>query len=331
MTAPGAGFLPNTFPRNEGFFSPMVVCTGTAGPRRPSFSPVMVTNNASAGDFAGLGLSDLTDLFIAPSSPTMDPDKIPLNQYPVWNNQQYPGASGFRYAYDGNSNAREYQDFSVGLQGVQADGKVLSYSDWTVTLDWQGKDANQNAQELQATLGEGLPFAYFTAPDAGNPAGTVIQLVTTPKNNPDTTPVTLTVTAYNTKGEKITTGKGPFELEISYSFVDARDKSTQTIDHFYGVFLPSTADWTLTTGANGNVTFAAKLTAATGNYFSVATLPTPDPVNDPKDKAAFLAFLPHAYTFVAGSTSSFNVDQATGKVTTSYVLQTTQVNGGSLG
>jgi endoglucanase Acf2 len=293
----------------------------------------MVNSNTSAGDFAGLGLSDLTDLFVTPSSPTADPDRVPLNQYPVWNNQQYPGAAGFRYAYDGNSNAREYQDFSVGLQGVRADGKVLSYSDWTVTLDWQGKDASQNAQELQATLGEGLPFAYFTAPDAGNPAGTEIQLVTTPKNNPDNTPVTMTVTAYDMDGNPIMgkTGKGPFELEISYSFVDARDKSTQTIDHFYGVFLPSTAVWSFTPGANGNVTFAAKLTAATGNYFSVATLPTPDPVNDPKDKAAFLTFLPHAYTFVTGATSSFNVDQATSKVTTSYVLQTAQVDGGSPG
>jgi endoglucanase Acf2 len=293
----------------------------------------MVNSNASAGDFAGLGLSDLTDLFITPSSPTADPDKVPLNQYPVWNNQQFPGAAGFRYAYDGNSNAREYQDFSVGLQGVQADGKVLSYSDWTVTLDWQGKDASQNAQELQATLGEGLPFAYLTAPDAGNPAGSVIQLVTTPKNNPDTTPVTVTVTAFDKDGKPILgdNGVGPFELEISYSLKDARDNSTQTIDHFYGVFLPSTATWTLTKGANGNVTFAAKLTKDTGNYFSVATLPTPDPVNDPKDNKAFLAFLPHAYTFVTGSTSSFSVDQATSKVTTSYVLQTTQVDGASLG
>jgi endoglucanase Acf2 len=293
----------------------------------------MVNSNASSGDFAGLGLSDLTDLFVPQSTQTTDPNSIPLNQYPVWNNQQFPGASGFLYPFDGNSNARQYQDFSVGLQGVQADGRVLGYSDWTVTLDWQGKDASNNAQELQSTLGEGLPFAYFTAPDAGNPAGTMIQLVTTPKVNPDQTAVTVTVTAYDTHGNVITgnAGTGPFEMEISYSFKDARDNSTQTIDHFYGVFLPSTAGWTLTPGANGNVTFAAKLTAATGNYFSVATLPTPNPVNDPKDKAAFLAFLPHAYTFVTGATSSFNVNQATGQVITSYVLQTTQVNGAALG
>ena len=37
---------------------------------------------------------------------------------------------------------------------------------------------------------------------------------------------------------------------------------------------------------------------------------------------AFKMFLPHAYTFVTGSTSSFNFDQSTGLVTTTYVLQT---------
>jgi hypothetical protein len=36
----------------------------------------------------------------------------------------------------------------------------------------------------------------------------------------------------------------------------------------------------------------------------------------------FTTFLPHAYTFVTGSTSSFNFNQSTGIVTTTYALQT---------
>ena len=67
-----------------------------------------------------------------------------------------------------------YQDFSIGLQGVQADGKVMGYSDSTVTLDWALAD---KTDELRATMGEGLPFIYFTAPSVGG-GGQKIQLVT---------------------------------------------------------------------------------------------------------------------------------------------------------
>ena len=48
--------------------------------------------------------------------------------------------------------------FDVTLSGLDASqAKVSDHSDWTVTLDWQN-----NAQHLNATLGIGMPFVYFT-------------------------------------------------------------------------------------------------------------------------------------------------------------------------
>src|SRR5262249_32262973 len=133
-------------------------------------------------NFAGLGLSYLTDLFVLPSKAFNDPPPpfVPVGQPQTWANPQSPGAERWFYNWDGNGNTRQYQDFSVGLAGVQADGKLLSYSDWTATLQWLGTDLSGNAQELQATLGQGLPFVYFTAPSAGS---TAIQLVISPKNS----------------------------------------------------------------------------------------------------------------------------------------------------
>ena len=88
---------------------------------------------------------------------------------------------------------------------------------------------------------------------------------------------------------------------------------TRTFDNFYGIFLPDGAAWSLQRDANGNATLSASL--GSKNYFSVAALPG-------GTGAEFNKFLPRAYTFVTGSTSSFNFDEATGKVTTTYVLQT---------
>src|SRR5262249_49181377 len=118
---------------------------------------------ASPNDFAGLGLSYLDNLFLTQSPafphpvPPPTPPHPPPSQPLSWKNPQSPGAASFSSPY-GGSDQRLYQDFSVGLQGVKADGKVLRYSDSTVTLDWGGR--------LQATLGEGLPYVYFTAPNA---------------------------------------------------------------------------------------------------------------------------------------------------------------------
>ena len=348
-------------------------------------------------DFAGLGLSYLSSsaMFVVPSVKFLDPggDHRPAGQPEVWDNPQAPGNQNWQYLYGGNGNVRQYQDFSVGLQGVQADGKVLAYSDWTTTIDWQGTDNSGRAQELQGTLGQGLPFAYFTVPTSTDSAGTTIQLLTSPKTtlgphgNPH--PVPVTVTTYDPgTGQAVTSGTGPFELEISYTLHDGLDtrfqqastsgeqrkKNILTVadatslsagmsvsgngiqadttitevidsthvkisktpdeiknevltfnalaqrhfDNFYGVYLPSGIAWQLNNkDTSGDATLTATLSSK--NYFSIATLPggTKGTFNP-----AFTTFLPHAYTFVTGSTSSFNYNQSTGNVATTFALQT---------
>jgi hypothetical protein len=187
----------------------------TVSKRATATSPAAGVTLAFNGNFAGLGLGYLTDLFVQPSKGFNDPPPpfVPPGQPQAWANPQAPGAERWQYRYDGNGNPRLYQDFAIGLQGVQADGKVLRYSDWTATLDWQGTDLSGNPQELQATLGEGLPFAYFTVPTSTDANGTTIQLVTTPKNNFDTAankiiPVNVTVTAYDSTGKVVPSGMG---------------------------------------------------------------------------------------------------------------------------
>jgi hypothetical protein len=359
------------------------------------------------GNFAGLGLAYQTDMYIQPSLQFNDPPPpfVPPNQPKAWVNPQSPGNQTWSFPWFGNGTFREYQDFSVGLQGVQADGKVLSYSDWTVTLDWFGTDLNGKNQELQATLGQGLPFVYFTAPKAStNAGGTTIQLVTNPKTNFDSAkgksfPIAVTVTAFNASGQQVTQGTGAFELEIKYTVEDVLNEITQTAPmlpamsstitltsvaglargmtvtgiapgqdpntapklfapgtiitdingntitlsagstnttalsnvklyfntpityvHDYGMYLPSGTAWSLKTGANGQTTFTANLTSK--DYFSVATLPTPPGHKSGTFNPNFTLFLPHAYTFVTGSTSSFSFNQQTGQVLTTYALQT---------
>ena len=50
------------------------------------------------------------------------------------------------------------RDLLVGLEGMHSpDARVASYSDWTVTAQFEA-----NGGHLRATLGHGLPFVYFT-------------------------------------------------------------------------------------------------------------------------------------------------------------------------
>lgn len=69
---------------------------------------------------------------------------------------------GLSYPDTPKVSAREYmhpyaEDLRVGLSGLAApDTRVASYSDWAVTAEWSGESA------LRATIGHGLPFAYFT-------------------------------------------------------------------------------------------------------------------------------------------------------------------------
>ncbi|MHB1425324.1 MAG: glycosyl hydrolase [Gemmataceae bacterium] len=275
------------------------------------FAAMVNSNNnpSSPSNFAGLGLSNLTNLFVTQSKQYEDTTQPkPPGQPNSLVDPRYPGAVSFEYPYGGNTDARLYQDFSIGLKGVQADGKVLSYSDWTVTLDWAGK--------LQATLGEGLPYVYFTAPNAN---GQTIQLVTAPKSNATNQIVNEQIYAYNSQGESVLSGTGAVQLEIKYTMTDGRDPSQVVqIDHYYGLFLPGNVAWTLSSNTNGTLT--ADLTSQL-NYFSVATLPD-------KSLATFNYYRQRAYSFVTGSTSNFSFDPNTGKVTTTYALQTKVMQSG---
>jgi len=271
----------------------------------PMFTDPLATMVNSGGTFAGLGLGHLTTRYVTPTTQYLDNVALlPPGQPPSLEDPRFPGAGSFEYRYEGTHlpNRRLYQDLAIGLRDVQADAKVLRYSDWTVTFDWDGK--------LQATLGKGLPFAYFSASDV--PAGgTVMQVATA---NPQKT---TTITAYDLAGNPVTSGTGAVRLKLTYTVdeVDPLNPSGPpvplTIANDYGLFLPSNVAWTLADGQ-----LSATLTAE-NNYYSVAVLPD-------DSAATFDFFRQRAYTFVTGSTSSFSYDEASGTITTTYLLQTTQ-------
>ena len=49
------------------------------------------------------------------------------------------------------------EDFRLGIAGLDADGKVDGYSDWTVSELW-----TNGSSSLRTTFGHGLPFVYAT-------------------------------------------------------------------------------------------------------------------------------------------------------------------------
>lgn len=59
------------------------------------------------------------------------------------------GVGEYHYAYA--------EDVRVGLAGLDADGKVDDYSDWTVSTLW-----SDGSSSLRTTFGHGLPFVYAT-------------------------------------------------------------------------------------------------------------------------------------------------------------------------
>ncbi len=60
-------------------------------------------------------------------------------------------------ALNNEYHANYLEDMRVGLVGLNSpDTRVADYSDWTVTARWEG------GGRLDATLGHGLPFVYFT-------------------------------------------------------------------------------------------------------------------------------------------------------------------------
>jgi hypothetical protein len=279
----------------------------------PMFADPFATMVNSGGTFAGLGLTYLDHLFVVPTPQYLD--NPPAGQPNSLPDPRYPGNQQFFYSYGntaGPDDQRLYQDIAVGLRDVVADAKVLSYSDWTATFDWGGK--------LQATLGEGLPFAYFLATGLTAGGSTVMQLTTADPNK------TTTVTAFDSQGNPVSGGNGSdgvhaIRVHITYQ-VTATDYQTgqtftQTVSHDYGLFLPTGVAWSLQGG-----TLTATLTAAK-NYFSVAVLPQSDDVN-----ATFNFFRRRAYTFVTGSTSGYSYDQQNDRLTTTYQLQTKVMESG---
>ncbi|MFC0713275.1 glycosyl hydrolase [Cellulomonas biazotea] len=59
------------------------------------------------------------------------------------------GVSEYHYPYT--------EDFRIGIAGLDADGKVDGYSDWTVSELW-----TNGSSSLRTTFGHGLPFVYAT-------------------------------------------------------------------------------------------------------------------------------------------------------------------------
>ena len=109
----------------------------------------------------GLGLADL-------GTPTITPASDPTSNFPAQIDPRAPGNVAFNQVYGGTAqdnqspnpgthvDDRLFQDLVVGLQGLNVDAVPSSYSDWTVTILW-----NDPNHPLYATLGEGLPYAYF--------------------------------------------------------------------------------------------------------------------------------------------------------------------------
>lgn len=65
------------------------------------------------------------------------------------------GVSEYHYNYS--------EDFRLGLSGLDADGQVDGYSDWTVSELW-----TNGSSSLRTTFGHGLPFVYATKTGGGN-------------------------------------------------------------------------------------------------------------------------------------------------------------------
>jgi hypothetical protein len=273
------------------------------------------SNDGGANDFAGIGLARLTHLFVNPAGQFLDPAQTKPNSL-------FGGNDKFFYSYYGilQPDQRLYQDLSIGLQGVKADATVMAYSDWTATFNWSDAAGNP---KLQALMGEGLPYAYFTASDPKNP--TPMQIVT---GNSRWKSFTLTASVYDPGTgtlKPVAPGSGPatgpFQLRIQYQVDEVTAPNDPTpitisVDNTYGIYLPKGVSWTL----SGNT---IQFTLAPGaNYVSVATLPD-------NSTATFNYYRQRAYSFVTGSAVNFSYDDATGNLTTTYSLQTTQVESGA--
>lgn len=267
-----AGF--NQVPQTSDYWSAMIFPQNLGGAGLPTDSagneiwaiyadPIAAlvnSNEAGKPDFAGLGIGTPTNMFVTQDQEFTDlTDVLPPGQPFSLHNPQYPGALDIDYRYNSSADPRGFEDFSVGLQGVKGDGRVLRYSDWTVTIDWDGK--------LQATMGTGLPSVYFTAPNLN---GGPLQLVTRAKRDAQSNQLDadVTIITYDGNGQEINAGSGehtgPLMIEIRYALHDIHDQpppgstdpwALRTINNFYGLYLPAGATWSLDSNTNGTITF----------------------------------------------------------------------------
>ncbi len=157
------------------------------------------------------------------------------------------------------------QQLTVGVAGLNAPKTMTDdYSDWTVTALW-----DDGTRTMKATLGHGIPFAYFTI--SGGSASVLCSAAPT--------------IWYNQQGVIGMTVEG----------------------RHYGLFAPDSSVWT------GTTTLLSTLNGK--NYFSVALLPDNTP-------ATLEVYRKHAYAFVTGSTVSWNYNEATAKLTSTFIYTT---------
>lgn len=313
------------FPRSKTTVGGSVPSDSNGNELWPMFAdPLAMMVNSNSGhatpkgdyDFAGLGLTHLTHLFVNPAPPYLDQK----NTQP---NALYPGNDAFLYSYGGfkTPDQRLYQDMSVGLSGMQGNATVLSYSDWTATFNWS--DSN-GVPKLQATLGEGLPYAYFNASFVDPSAGTDMQMV---MGNPNWLNFSVTATPYDPATGLLSPTaekKGALLLTISYDVIEFTAPGNVTpitiqVKNSYGIFLPPDVTWALTSpsGSNRKLTFSLKTNS---NYFTVATLPD-------ATLNTFNLYRQHAYAFVTDTTANFTYDETSALLTTTYAVRTTQMPG----
>lgn len=154
---------------------------------------------------------------------------------------------------------------TVGVNGLNASTTLTdSYGDWTVTALW-----DDGGQTMNATLGHGLPFVFFTI-SGGN-------AIITSSNTP---------TVWSNSD-------GVLGLTID--------------GKHYGVFAPSGSSW------SGTSTFESDLNG--NDYLSVAVLPD-------NTAETLELFRKHAYAFVTNSLVSWEYEESSATLTTTYTYET---------
>ncbi|HSZ26303.1 MAG TPA: glycosyl hydrolase [Cytophagaceae bacterium] len=202
---------------------------------------------------------------------------------------------------------------NIGIAGMLVPDtigtQVKDYGDWTVDILWDDKKGNS----LDVTSGHGLPFIYCkkTGGDVNmRYTGTLVNWAQTTQS----------------LGITINDGSG-------------------SGDHYYGIFYPA---GTIVSGINSmnsinppsifitqdeNQTINTPYVPANAsrpafvlqlpggkNYFSVAVLPD-------TTQATFQLYQEHAFAFVTGSQVSWNYNQATADVTSTFTLSTQAMEG----